>query len=142
MVFHKPRPALRTSRANRLTKSANAMHKTLGNQNNSRLTGPFIAINSLFLQVVIAPANLLAAGVADFRLLPLGGTDGHRKELPHHFFNRQSAISPPRRGNEKLVFGLRLRSALFNCPLSPDTRHLFFCPLTRVSSVTAFPAPP
>jgi len=26
--------------------------------------------------------------------------DGHWKELPHHFFNRQSAI-----GNENLVFG-------------------------------------
>jgi hypothetical protein len=32
------------------------------------------------------------AGIADFRSLPLGGTDGHWKELPHHFFNRQSAI--------------------------------------------------
>jgi len=32
------------------------------------------------------------AGIADFRLLPLGGTDEHWKELPHHFFNRQSAI--------------------------------------------------
>jgi len=28
--------------------------------------------------------------IADFRL---GIADGHWKELPHHFFNRQSAIS-------------------------------------------------
>ena len=31
--------------------------------------------------------------------------DGHWKELPHHFFNRQSAISPPWRDNENLVLG-------------------------------------
>jgi hypothetical protein len=44
------------------------MHKTLGDQNNSRLTGPSIAIDSLLFQVVIAPANNLAAGTTDFRL--------------------------------------------------------------------------
>jgi hypothetical protein len=38
--------------------------------------------------------------------------DGHWKELPHHFFNRQSAISPPRRDNENLVFELRLCRAV------------------------------
>jgi hypothetical protein len=65
-VFHKPRPSLKTSRANRLKKSAKAMHKTLGDQNNSRLTGPFIAINFLLFQAAIAPANNLAAGIADF----------------------------------------------------------------------------
>jgi len=37
------------------------------------------------------------AGIADFRL-PI--PDGRWKELPHHFFNRQSAIS-----NENLLFG-------------------------------------
>jgi hypothetical protein len=42
------------------------MHKTLGDQNNSRLTGPFIAINFLLFQAAIAPANNLAAGIADF----------------------------------------------------------------------------
>jgi hypothetical protein len=31
-------------------------------------------------------------GIADFRL-PIA--DGHWKELPHHFFNRQSAVSNP-----------------------------------------------
>jgi hypothetical protein len=36
------------------------------------------------------------AGIADCRL-PIA--DGHWKELPRHFFNRQSAI-----GNENLVF--------------------------------------
>jgi hypothetical protein len=66
MVFTKPRPALKTSRANRLTKSANAMHRTLGDQNNSCLTGPFIEINSLFSEAGIAPADNLAAGIADF----------------------------------------------------------------------------
>jgi hypothetical protein len=77
------------------------MHKTLGDQNNSRRTGPFIAINSLLFQVVIAPANNLAPGIADFRL-PIAG--GHWKELPHHFFNRQSAISPPRRTEDDMSF--------------------------------------
>jgi hypothetical protein len=35
------------------------------------------------------------AGIADFRLpiAPPWRDDGHWKELPHHFFNRQSAIS-------------------------------------------------
>jgi hypothetical protein len=34
-------------------------------------------------------------GIADFRLpiAPPWRADGHWKELPHHFFNRQSAIS-------------------------------------------------
>jgi hypothetical protein len=41
------------------------------------------------------------AGIADFRL-PIA--DGHWKELPHHFFNRQSATS-----NRQLKPGLRLR---------------------------------
>jgi hypothetical protein len=37
--------------------------------------------------------------IADFRLpiAPPWRADGHWKELPHHFFNRQSAI-----GNEKM----------------------------------------
>jgi len=42
--------------------------------------------------------------IADLRLpiAPPRWADGHWKELPHHFFNRQSAISPPRRGNESM----------------------------------------
>jgi hypothetical protein len=49
------------------------------------------------------------AGIADFRL-PIA--DGHWKELPHDFFNRQSAI-----GNENLVFGLRPKAALYHYPM-------------------------
>jgi hypothetical protein len=49
-----------------------------------------------------------------FSIAPPWRADGHWKELPHHFFNRQSAISPPRRGNENLVFGLRPKAALFD----------------------------
>jgi hypothetical protein len=41
----------------------------------------------------------MVAGIADCRL---SLADGHWKELPHHFFNRQSAI-----GYENLAFGLR-----------------------------------
>jgi hypothetical protein len=42
------------------------------------------------------------AGIGDFRLaiagfrlsiFPPWGADGHWKELPHHFFNRQSPIT-------------------------------------------------
>jgi hypothetical protein len=70
------------------------------------------------------------AGIADFRLpiAPPWRAHGHWKELPHHFFNRQSAISPPRRGNENLAFGLRLRAALCLCgkKVLPEFCHRFY----------------
>jgi hypothetical protein len=50
MVFHKPRPSLNTSSANRLRKSANAMHKILGDQNNSRPTGLSVEISPFLLE--------------------------------------------------------------------------------------------
>jgi hypothetical protein len=48
-------------------------------------------------------------GIVDFRFRI---ADGHWKELPQHFFNRQSAI-----GNENLVFG---------CEESPIILSLIF----------------
>ena len=72
----------------------------------------FLLVRRRFSTIIAWPRM---AGIADFRL-PIA--DGHWKELPHHFFNRQSAISPPRRGNENLAFGLRLRAALYHYRLS------------------------
>jgi hypothetical protein len=44
------------------------------------------------ISVIVASPRM--AGVADFRLMI---SDGHWNELPHHFFNRQSAIGNDRR---------------------------------------------
>ena len=64
------------------------------------------------------PRSSLGPGWRELPIVPPWRADAHWKELPHHFFNRQSAISPPRRGNENLAFGLRLRAALYHYRLS------------------------
>jgi hypothetical protein len=63
------------------------------------------------------------AGIADFRL-PIAY--GHWKELPNHFFNRQSAI-----GNENLVSGCGYAAL---CYLLRAARRWLTCPGCGVRS--------
>jgi hypothetical protein len=63
------------------------------------------------------------AGIAGLRLpisdLRLPITDGHWKEVPHHFFNRQSAISNRQLSKESLhevLLCMVRRAVSCNCP--------------------------